>query len=341
MDPMSLNDFWYIAAPSSEIRKRPVARRLMNERVVLFRDADGRAHALEDRCAHRNMALSRGTVVDGRIECPYHGWRYEGGGTCVHVPSLGASARLPRLCVRAFATRESDGYIWVHLGASAPAGEPFRFPHCNERGWTTFRMKTRFAGTVEHCLENFLDCPHTAYVHSGWFRTRDTRELRAVTRERDHEVEIEFQGEPINKSLAFRLFAPVGATLRHTDRFIMPNVSRVDYDFGPSHHFIITSQCTPVSDDETEVYTVISYRFGRLGALVRLVFEPMCRRIIRQDVDIMRVQAEQLRHFGGPQFRHVETDLVGLRIQAMRRRAMHPDTPTPVRDSEREIRIRF
>src|SRR5439155_12277950 len=181
-----------------------------------------------------------------------------GAGTGVHVLTLVASASPPRLCVRAFVTRESDGYIWVHLGAGAPVVEPYRFPNCDERGSTTFRMKTRFAATVEHCLENFLDCPHTAYVHSGWFRTRDTAEPRAVTRVLDHEVEIEFQGEPINNSLAFRLFAPVGATLRHTDRFIMPNVSRVDYDFGPSHHFIITSQCTPVSDDETEVYTVIS-----------------------------------------------------------------------------------
>lgn len=338
---MSLSDFWYIAAQSSEVRKRPVARLLMAERIVLFRDAAGRAHALEDRCAHRNMALSHGTVVDGHIECPYHGWRYEGGGTCVHVPSLGASARLPRLCVRAFATRESDGYVWVQPGADAPANEPYRFPHCGEKGWTTFRMKTRFAGTVENCLENFLDCPHTVYVHSGWFRTRDTREVRAITRDLDNEVEIEFQEEPINKSLAFRLFAPAAKKLRHTDRFIMPSVSRVDYDFGPDHHFIITSQCTPVAGDETEVYTVISFRFGRIGPLVRLAFEPMCRKIIRQDVDVMRVQAEQIRHFGGPQFKHVETDLLGLRIQAMRRRAAHPEMAQTARESEREIRIRF
>ena len=308
---MSLSDFWYIAALSSEIGKRPVARRLMGERVVLFRDEAGRARTLEDRCAHRNMALSRGTVVDGHIECPYHGWRYEGGGTCVHVPSLGASARLPRLCVRAFATCERDGYVWVHPGANAPAREPFRFPHCGERGWTTFRMKTRFAGTVENCLENFLDCPHTVHVHSGWFRTRDTRELRAITRELDDGVEIEFQDEPIHKSLAFRLLAPAAGDMRHTDRFIMPNVSRVDYDFGPRHHFIITSQCTPVSDDETEVYTVISYQFGRLGALVRMVFEPMCRRIIRQDVDIMRVQAEQLRHFETAGCNYIVCNVIG------------------------------
>jgi len=338
---MSLSDFWYIAAPASELRRRPMARVLMGERIVLFRDEAGRAHALEDRCAHRNMALSHGTVVDGRLECSYHGWRYDGGGACVHVPSLGADARLPRLCVRAFATHESDGYVWIHPGRATPAAAPFHFPHCGERGWTTFRMRTRFDGSVENCLENFLDCPHTVYVHSGWFRTKDTREVRAITRELDDEVEVEFQEEPVNKSLAFRVFAPRAKRLRHTDRFIMPNISRVDYDFGPDHHFIITSQCTPIGDHETEVYTVISLRFGRIGGLVRLAFEPMCRKIIRQDVDVMRVQSAQIRHFGGPQFRHVETDLLGLRIQAMRRRAAHPEMAHQPRETEREIRIRF
>jgi phenylpropionate dioxygenase-like ring-hydroxylating dioxygenase large terminal subunit len=340
---MSLTDYWYIAALSSEVGKRPVSRVIMGERLVVYRDDSGTACVLEDRCAHRNMALSHGKVVDGHVECPYHGWRYDGTGICVHVPSLGAGAKLPRMCVRAYETRERDGYVWMYAGAGAPESEPFRFPHCDQPGWTTFRMKTRFAGSVENCLENFLDCPHTVYVHSGWFRSRDTREVRAITRELDGRVEVEFQDEPINKSLAFRLFAPkAGSQMRHTDAFIMPNVSRVDYDFGPGHHFIITSQCTPIADDDTEVYTVVSYQFGRLGPLVRLVFEPMCRRIIRQDVDVMRVQAEQIRHFGGPKFRHVETDLLGLRIHAMRHRAEHPESSPPVtRESEREIRIRF
>jgi phenylpropionate dioxygenase-like ring-hydroxylating dioxygenase large terminal subunit len=245
------------------------------------------------------------------------------------------------MCVRSFPACESDGYVWVYLGRSTRATTPYRFPHCGERGWTTFRMRTRFAGSVENCLENFLDCPHTVYVHSGWFRTKDSREVRAVTRELADGVEVEFQEEPISKSFAFRLFAPGARRLRHTDRFIMPNISRVDYDFGPHHHFIITSQCTPVTDAETEVYTVVSFRFRRVGPLVRLAFEPMCRKIIRQDVDVMRVQAEQIRHFGGPQFRHVETDLLGPRIHRMRRHADDGEGPYQPREREREIRIRF
>jgi phenylpropionate dioxygenase-like ring-hydroxylating dioxygenase large terminal subunit len=206
-------------------------------------------------------------------------------------------------------------------------------------------MKTRFDATVDACLENFLDCPHTVFVHKGWFRSHDTRALKARIRCGADFVEAEFEGEPISKSVVSRLFFPKGRELKHTDRFLMPNISRVDYGFGLSRHFIITSQCTPISEWETQVYTVISFRFGAIGPMVRLVFEPLSRHIIQQDVEILAEQTKQLRANGGPHFAYVDTDLLGLKIQALRRKAERngalagQDTATPV--TEREIEIRF
>jgi hypothetical protein len=121
----------------------------------------------------------------------------------------------------------------------------------------------------------------------------------------------------------------------------MPNISRVDYDFGPDRHFIITSQCTPLGEYETDVHTVITFSFGRIGPLVRLLLEPVCRKIIRQDVEILASQTDQLRRFGGPQFCHVETDLLGLKIHSMRRRAERLEPIAEVQAPEREITICF
>jgi len=202
-------------------------------------------------------------------------------------------------------------------------------------------MRTRFQASVEACLENFLDCPHTVYVHGGWFRNHDTRELSAIVRSAAESVEVEFRGEPITKSLVSKLFFPNGRELRHTDRFLMPNISRVDYDFGPGRHFIITSQCTPLNESETDVHTMITFSFGRIAPLVRLLLEPVCRKIIRQDVEVLAVQSEQIRRFGGAQFCHVETDLLGLKIQSMRRRAERSQPALEGSDQEREITICF
>ena len=338
---MGLKDYWYIAAESRKLKRKPVAAAPFGDPMVLFRTGDGQVAALEDRCSHRNMPLSMGTVSSGCVTCPYHGWTFNGAGRCVQIPSLGSTQRLPNHGVRAYPVREHDGYVWVYPGESIPETAPFQFPHYGEQGWTSFRMRTRFRASVEACLENFLDCPHTVYVHGGWFRNHDTRELSATVRSTSESVDVEFRGEPITKSLVSRLFFPNGRELRHTDRFLMPNISRVDYDFGPDRHFIITSQCTPLNEYETDVYTVITFGFGRIAPLVRLLLEPVCRKIIRQDVDVLAMQSEQLRRFGGPQFCHVETDLLGLKIQSMRRRAERSEPAAETTNQEREITICF
>ena len=114
-----------------------------------------------------------------------------------------------------------------------------------------------------------------------------------------------------------RLLFPKGRALAHTDRFLMPTTSRVDYRFGPDWHFIITSQCTPVEEDVTDVYTVITFHAGRLGWLVRRYFEPLSRRIIRQDLDVLKAQTDDIRRFGARRFTSVSSDLVGPQIERL------------------------
>src|SRR5687768_11390769 len=107
---MSLKNFWYIAARSKELGKRPRPVQLFGEPLVLFRDRRGHPAALMDRCAHRNTELSTGRIIGDCVECPYHGWRYDAAGACTAIPSLGAEAQLPKLRVKAFPCAEHEGY---------------------------------------------------------------------------------------------------------------------------------------------------------------------------------------------------------------------------------------
>ena len=331
-------DAWYIAAASSEVARRPVSRTIFDEPIVLFRDEDDRAVALVDRCLHRNMQLSAGRVVGGCLECPYHGWRYDGAGRCVAIPSLDPSVRVALPEIPRYPTAEGDGYVWVWMGRDEPGEPPRRFPHLRERGWTTFSMTTRFPAGAFACLENFLDCPHTVFVHRGWFRTRDPRQVRARVQRHHDRVVAEFVDERPARSVVRTLFFPAGTPLCHTDQFVLPATSRVDYAFGTDRHFIITSECTPVSEHETLVYTVITFRYRRLGALVRLVFQPMARFIIRQDVAILGLQTSQLRRFGGARFTTVETDLFARGIRALWTAAADGRSASPISD---DVAIRF
>src|SRR5690606_16518469 len=134
--------------------------------LVLFRDGTGKARALLDRCPHRNVPLSAGRVVEGSLQCGYHGWRFDGAGRCCAVPGLPGEPDRPSRRVPTHATREQDGFIWVWSTVDqAPTVEPFRFPHLDAPGFSHVRRRFEVEATVHAVAENALDVPHTAFLH--------------------------------------------------------------------------------------------------------------------------------------------------------------------------------
>jgi phenylpropionate dioxygenase-like ring-hydroxylating dioxygenase large terminal subunit len=324
---LRLNGYWYIAAAAADLGRRPLRRAVEGETLVLFRDAAGRSHALLDRCAHRGMALSHGRVVGDCVECPYHGWQYDGTGALRAVPALCAGETLPQpKGMRAFAAAESDGQVWVWVGQGQPSGPPFHFPRCGEAGWSTFFMHTRFAAPVEACLENFLDVPHTLFVHPGLFRGREQRPTRAQMRRDADSVEAVFLDERRLEGFGPRLLFPRGTTLRHIDRFVLPSITTVEYAFGGRHAFLITSQCTQRVEYVVDVTTALTWRLPVPRWLARPFLRFYCRRVIQQDVAILKVQGEQMRRFG-PAYTSTAADLLGRHIRGLRRQAAEGGQP--------------
>lgn len=127
---MTSNDVrqWRIATLSSLVPSgKPIRMVHGNTELVLFREADGRCRALVDRCAHRRAALSGGRLTDQFvIECPYHGWRYNGAtGACVAIPNLRADEKIPKnYRVQSFETLERDGFIQILMGTGDTGAEP-------------------------------------------------------------------------------------------------------------------------------------------------------------------------------------------------------------------------
>jgi chlorophyllide a oxygenase len=99
---------------------------LFNEPWVLFRDEDGRPSCVRDECAHRACPLSLGKVVEGHVQCAYHGWEFAGDGTCTKMPS---TVHCRNVAVAALPCVEKDGFIWVWPGQ----GEP---PEVRAPGWS-------------------------------------------------------------------------------------------------------------------------------------------------------------------------------------------------------------
>ena len=329
----TLHEHWYVAALSREVTaKKPFASTILEEPVVLFRDRNGHAAALVDRCLHRNAALSAGDVFDGCIGCPYHGWTYDASGECITVPSEGPG-KPPRVARRLarFPTVEQDGLVWVYVGDpdQATKREPFALPHNGEKGWRSYMMLTEFEGDVTDLVENFMDVPHTAFVHSGWFRRATQAKPAEATVQRTQDSVLVEYFQP-DDSIGFSkwLLNPDGQPMTHTDRFYMPNVTRVDYMWGARRGFVITSQITPVTRDRARVYTAIAFRFGVFNALARWLLPAYTRAVINQDVRIMRVQTRNLARFGERQFHGTEADAIHRAIESLREHARTGESTT-------------
>ena len=84
---MFLKNTWYIAAWSRDIRDELVARTILSEAIVLFRNSDGAVVALEDACPHRKLPLSKGRILGDVVECGYHGLQFDCSGNCVVAPT--------------------------------------------------------------------------------------------------------------------------------------------------------------------------------------------------------------------------------------------------------------
>ena len=115
---MFLRNCWYVAAWSREVGQEPLGRTLLNEPVVLYRTEDGVPAALEDRCCHRALPLSLGTVEGGNLRCAYHGLLFGRDGVCVEVP--GQTRMPPGSAVRSYPLVERAGWIWIWMGDEAP-----------------------------------------------------------------------------------------------------------------------------------------------------------------------------------------------------------------------------
>ncbi len=327
--------WWYPACRSSDLGSlKPHAITLMGTPVVLFRDRFGAAHALVDRCPHRNVPLSLGRVhADGTLQCGYHGWRFDGGGHCRAVPGLyedddaDAAAR----CVATHATTEVDGFVWVWGEAAAePSGRPFELPDLGPRtSQTVFACDLEC--TLTAALENSLDVPHTAFLHGGLLRGGQPSEVTAVRREvaGGRGVEVQYLGEPVGLG-KWRAKPGGKVTLDHWDRFFLPSIAQIEYRAGTWLRIVNTILHLPLSPLRTRAWFVLRTHSPVPAAVVRPIVAVRGRRVLGQDAGMLARQTEQIGRFGGEQYASTDLDLMANPIWWLLRQAERAESGQPV-----------
>ena len=338
---MGFERYRYVVAESREIGAQVVlSRRLLGRHLVVFRNADGKPVILQDRCLHRCGKLSMGRIVgQGKLQCPYHGWLYDGEGTVVSIPSEGGekAARKRRLRSQPIASREQDGFVFACLKPADSKMEPFAMPHFAERGWRHVRLRNCFGNTVTNCVENFIDIPHTIFVHPKIFRRSENRPLTARVRRRGDVVEVDYEGEERNLGTFSWFLNPRRLRVEHRDSFFAPNVTHVRYDIGGKTLFI-TSHSVPLDDEETLVYTDLTWRFGFWTPFVGWLVRRQARKVINQDIRVLNDQMDVLRS-SGRQFIDTPADRIHTLVTEIREAIEADRDPSEL--PEREFAVEF
>lgn len=165
----ALDHRWYAVADAASVREAPVGFELFEVPYVMWRSEDHGLTAVRDRCSHREARLSLGTVENGCIHCPYHGWVFGGDGRCVRIPSSGSGAAIPPVAhLQPLAIAEHYGLVWF---CPSEPHEPVPYLGVDhDRAFTRLNTATEIWNcSVTRMIDNMLDVAHFPYTHAGTF----------------------------------------------------------------------------------------------------------------------------------------------------------------------------
>jgi len=167
--------YWIPALLASELAEPdgpPVRVQLLSEKLVAFRDTQGRLGLIEEFCAHRRVSLWFGRNEENGLRCPYHGWKYDVTGQCVDIPSEPAgSTHCQRIRMANYPLIERGGILWTYMGP------PDRQPPLPEWEFAMVPDASRFiTKRWQECnwlqaLEGGIDSSHVSFLHRGDLET--------------------------------------------------------------------------------------------------------------------------------------------------------------------------
>ena len=164
---MFLKNSWYVAGWSKDYQKELRAQMLLGERIVFYRQADGKPVALEDACPHRKLPLSQGRLQKNKVVCGYHGLTFDCTGACVEAPTQ--RGNIPkRAVVKSYPVVDRYRLLWIWMGdpEKAKPDDIFEIENFDNPEWGytdggVLPIECNYLWVVD----NLLDPSHVAWVH--------------------------------------------------------------------------------------------------------------------------------------------------------------------------------
>lgn len=286
-------DQWYAILESGELKAgRKAGVRRLGEYLVVWRDDNGAPACVADRCVHRGAALSCGRVVDGKIQCPFHGFRYDPSGRCVLIPANGAAEPVPEnFRTRSYAAREAYGFIWIFWGDKKEDLPPIKFFDDIDDSFSYSGVSSHWPVHYTRCVENQLDVVHLPFVHATTIGAGAKTVVNGpyvVAGGGEIKFWVQNETEKGQKPLKPEEMAQPGEGRFHI-HFIFPNLWQ--NWIGPKMRIFISF--TPVDESNTVIYMRVYQKmitFPVISRLFNFVMMLYSRIILGQDRRVVITQ---------------------------------------------------
>jgi phenylpropionate dioxygenase-like ring-hydroxylating dioxygenase large terminal subunit len=150
----------------------PVRVKILSERLIAFRDSEGRYGLVDEFCAHRGASLWFGRVEECGIRCAYHGWKYDYTGQCLEVPSEPENSNFSsKVKLTAYPLVRLGDVLWTFLGAPEHRPELPAFEWVHVPAGQSYTSKRWQESNWLQALEGGIDSSHVSWLHSGGLKS--------------------------------------------------------------------------------------------------------------------------------------------------------------------------
>ena len=162
-----LRRYWHPICPAIELEDQPKRVRLLGEDLILFRDGGGRVGLLKEQCSHRLASLFHGFIEEDGIRCPYHGWKYDTDGVCVHRPfERNPGAISTTINQGGYQVERLCGLYWAYMGPKPAPLLPQWETLVGRDGPRSIQVSPTVNCNWLQVMENSVDPTHTYYLHA-------------------------------------------------------------------------------------------------------------------------------------------------------------------------------
>lgn len=291
-----LRNIWYFAAPGWKLGVgRTIAKTIMGEQILIGRDRNGAVFAVQDICPHQAVPFSKGHFDGCKLECPFHGWKFDTNGRCSEIPSLTVDQKFDttKIKVKTYPCTEQQGNIWVYIGdACDPVLAPPTAPGIEGLNCYQSTVTLLIPTHIDFAVAALIDPAHVPYVHNAWW-WRSTKRVKEKTKQYlpDENGWTILRHRPSDHSFAFQLF---GRFIETEISFRLPGCRREYLTFDDKTFLSGLTALTPIDNTHTELNHTTYWTLPNSGFMAPII-NRFVRVFLGQDLTIAKMQEVCLR----------------------------------------------